>query len=155
MTPAIDTAKKTKIKFRVHQYVHDPASRSYGEEAAEKLGILPGRVFKTLVAELDSRNLAVSVIPVDRQLNLKAFAKALGAKKAKMADKKDVERSTGYVLGGVSPIGQKKRLPTRIDQSAEQFETIFISAGRRGLEIELAPQDLAELTGGKFEIIGK
>lgn len=155
MTPAIQSAKKAKIKFQIHQYVHDPASRSYGEEAAEQLDISPDRVFKTLVVQLDSRDLAVSVIPVDRQLDLKAFAKALGAKKAKMADKKDVERSTGYVLGGVSPIGQKKRLPTRIDQSAEQFETIYISAGRRGLEIELAPQDLAALTGGKFESIGK
>lgn len=155
MTPAINSAKKAKISYTVHQYEHDPKTASYGEEAAEKLNLCADRVFKTLVVELDSGTLAVSVIPVSRQLNLKAVASALGAKKANMADPKAVERSSGYVLGGVSPLGQKKRLKTVIDHSAQALETIFVSAGRRGLEIELAAKDLASMLQATFSDIAK
>lgn len=150
MTPGINLAKKAKIKHRVHEYTHDANSESYGLEAAEKLGVSDARVFKTLVVSLDNTELAVGVIPVSTMLNMKLIAKAAGAKKAAMADKLDVERSTGYVLGGVSPLGQKKRLKTFVDESANGFETIYVSAGRRGLEIELSPQDLAGLVNAKF-----
>lgn len=153
MTPAITLARKCRIAHRIHEYLHDPASASYGLEAAEKLNLDPGQVYKTLVVQLDSGELAVGIIPVNRQLNLKQFAKAIGAKKAAMADAADVQRSTGYVLGGVSPLGQKKRLRTLIDASAAQRDTLFVSAGRRGLEIELAPADLGRLTGGLFAIL--
>lgn len=149
MTPAINTAQKAKIAFTVHEYDHDPSCASYGLEAAEKLGIDPSRVFKTLVADLGGE-LVVAVIPVEAMLGLKHLAKAAGAKKAAMADKTLVERTTGYVLGGVSPLGQKKRLRTFIDASAQSLPTMHVSAGRRGLEIELAPADLARLTGAQF-----
>ena len=150
MTPAISAAKKKKIAYRVHQYSHDPAHASYGKEAAEKLGIKEERVYKTLVVELDQGSLAVAVIPVSSMLSMKLVAKAAHAKKAAMADKELVERTTGYVLGGVSPLGQKKRLVTVIDSSAKDFPTIFVSAGRRGLEIELSPNDLGALTTATF-----
>lgn len=148
MTPGINVAKQAKIAHKVHEYVHDAASESYGLEAAEKLGVSETRVFKTLVVSLDSNELAVGVLPVDSMLSMKLIAKAAGAKKAKMADQSDVERSTGYVLGGVSPLGQKKRLKTFIDSSASLHSTVYISAGRRGLEIELSPDDLVKLTHG-------
>ncbi|TMN90426.1 Cys-tRNA(Pro) deacylase [Pseudoalteromonas phenolica] len=150
MTPAILLAKKAKITFNVHEYKHDPKAQSYGLEAAEKLGLNPSQVFKTLVVETDSKQLVVAVLPVNQQLNLKSLAKAVGAKKAAMAPQQLVERSTGYILGGVSPLAQKKRLATVIDSSAKTFETIFVSAGRRGLEIELAAATLCELTQGQF-----
>ncbi len=153
MTPAIEQAKRNGIAFEIHAYTHDPAHQSYGLEAVEKLGLDPGRVFKTLVIEADPGQLAVAVIPVSKQLNLKFTAKAMGCKKVKMADKGAVERSTGYVLGGVSPLGQKRRLMTLLDTTASDFESIFISAGRRGLEIELSPADLASLTQGSFKNI--
>jgi Cys-tRNA(Pro)/Cys-tRNA(Cys) deacylase len=150
MTPAINLAKQHKIEYRIHTYEHDPAASSYGLEAAEKLGLDPAQVFKTLVVELDGKELAVAVIPVKAKLDLKQFAKALGYKKAAMAEQRKVERSTGYVLGGVSPLGQKKPLKTLLDESAREFSTIFVSAGRRGLDIELKPADLVRLTKGKF-----
>ena len=150
MTPAINAAKKKKIPFTVHQYTHDPANEAYGKEAAERLGIAEERVFKTLVVQLDDNCLAVAVLPVSSMLSMKQMARAAGAKKAVMADKSVVERATGYVLGGVSPLGQKKRLPTIIDSSAGSFPTIYVSAGRRGLEIELKAVDLLMLTGGSF-----
>ncbi|MEX1666482.1 Cys-tRNA(Pro) deacylase [Zhongshania arctica] len=150
MTPAINLVRKQKLAHLVHEYVHDPVSASYGLEAAEKLGVDPQQVFKTLVITLDAKALAVAVLPVSEQLNMKQAAKALGAKKAAMALQIDVERSTGYVLGGVSPLGQKKLLATVIDESALQFSTVYISAGRRGLELELAPEDLRSLTLGVF-----
>ena len=134
----------------MHEYKHDPKAQSYGLEAAEKLGLNPSQVFKTLVVETDSKQLVVAVLPVNQQLNLKSLAKAVGAKKAVMAAQQLVERSTGYILGGVSPLAQKKRLATVIDSSAKTFETIFVSAGRRGLEIELAAGILCELTQGQF-----
>lgn len=150
MTPAINQARKAKVGHQVHAYQHDPSSDSYGTEAVEKLGLAPEQVFKTLVVSLDGKTLAVGVVPVAGKLSLKQIAKAAGAKKAAMADPAEVERATGYVLGGVSPLGQKKRLPTFIDESAVQFASIHVSAGRRGLEIELSPEDLRRLTSARF-----
>lgn len=155
MTPAINAAKQARLPFRVHEYVHDPKAESYGEEAAGKLGLPLARVFKTLVVSLDGKELAVAVVPVSGLLDLKHCAAALGAKKCDMAERKDAERATGYVLGGISPLGQKKRLRTVIDASAREFDTMFVSAGRRGLEIELAPADLARLTGAVFAAVGR
>lgn len=155
MTPAINCAEKAKLFYKVHHYEHDKSASSYGEEAANKLNIPSSQVFKTLVVELDSGTLAVSVIPVSHQLNLKAMATAANAKKAKMADPKKVERSSGYVLGGVSPLGQKRLLRTVIDQQALSFDTIFVSAGRRGLEIELSPNDLAVMLKASFAELAK
>jgi Cys-tRNA(Pro)/Cys-tRNA(Cys) deacylase len=154
MTPAINAAKKAKIKYTVHEYEHDPAAPSFGVEAAEKLGVPPERVFKTLVVE-SGDGLAVAVVPVMLKLDLKAMAKALKTKKAAMAEVKAVERSTGYVVGGVSPLGQKKRLPTVLDASAQDFETIFVSGGKRGLDIELSPADLAALTRASFAPVAR
>ena len=149
MTPAINTAKKAKIAYIVHEYDHDASAESYGLEAAEKLGIPPERVFKTLVVS-DGGNLFVGIVPVSAQLNLKLMANAVGVKKVSLADVKKVENTTGYVLGGISPIGQKKCLQTVIDLSAQDYETINVSAGKRGLEIELSPTDLQKLTYAKF-----
>lgn len=155
MTPAINAMKKAKISFVLHEYQHNPNSSSYGEEAAEALGLNPAQVFKTLLVSLTGHRsaLAVAVIPVSHQLSLKAIAKAVGAKKAEMADPKMAERTTGYLVGGISPIGQKKALPTVIDNSAEAQTHINISAGKRGLEIELSPQDLAKLSRAQFASI--
>ena len=150
MTPAIYTIKKAKVDFKIHEYSHDPRADSYGQEAAEKLGADPDQVFKTLVVSLNNKDLGVAVLPVSCRLNLKLFAKAMGAKKAAMAETKLVEKTTGYVLGGVSPIGQTKKLPTVLHDTAKNFKTIFVSAGKRGLDIELTPDDLAELTKAKF-----
>ncbi len=150
MTPAIKLLEKAKINFKVHEYHHDPAAESYGLEASEKLGVEDVRVFKTLVVMLDAKDYAVAIIPVAQMLSMKQIAKASAAKKATMADKIAVERITGYVLGGVSPIGQKKRLKTFIDNSARGFESIYVSAGRRGLEIELTAEDLKNQTGATF-----
>ncbi|WP_033442620.1 Cys-tRNA(Pro) deacylase [Saccharothrix sp. NRRL B-16314] len=144
-TPATALLEKQKVAHELHAYEHDPRHESYGLEAAEALGIAPERVFKTLVAEVDGK-LAVGVVPVTGQLDLKALAVALCGKKAKMADVAAAERATGYVAGGISPLGQKKRLPLVLDASAEGFETIHCSAGRRGLEVEIAPEDLVRLT---------
>lgn len=150
MTPAINFVKKQKVKHTLHAYEHDPAVDAYGVEAAEKLGVPAGQVFKTLVVSLDTGELVVGVVPVTSMLHMKSIAKAMGAKKAVMADKALVERVTGYVLGGVSPLGQKKRLKTVIDASAQAFSSMFVSAGKRGLDIELAPEDLRRLVGGVF-----
>ena len=157
MTPAINEVKKHKVSHKVHEYSHDDASESYGLETAEKMGVSADRVFKTLVVSIyhspQHSELAVGIIPVSSLLSMKLIAKAAGAKKAAMADKSDVERSTGYVLGGVSPLGQKKTLKTIVDSSAKNYSTIYVSAGRRGLEIELSPNDLATLTNGEFAAI--
>ena len=150
VTPAVNAAKKARIPYTLHTYTHDPAAASYGSEAAEKLGVEPARVFKTLVAELDAKRFAVAVIPVSDMLSLKRLAEAAGAKKAKMADGADVERISGYVLGGVSPLGQKRRLTTFIDASAQDFPTIYVSAGRRGVELELSSSDLQRLLSAVF-----
>jgi len=155
MTPAIDVARKRSIEHRVHEYGHDPGNDSYGAEAVEKLGLPAETVFKTLIVSLNTGQLAVGVLPVSSKLSLKRIAAALGAKKATMADPLEAERATGYVPGGISPLGQKKRLQTVIDKSALDFATIHVSAGRRGLEIELAPQDLGTLTGAVFDGISQ
>jgi Cys-tRNA(Pro)/Cys-tRNA(Cys) deacylase len=149
MTPAINAAKKARISVVVREYEHDPSCMAYGLEAAEKLGVPAERVFKTLVADLGGE-LVVAVIPVRDMLGLKHLAKAAGAKKAAMADKSLVERTTGYVLGGVSPLGQKKKLRTFIDASATSHSTILVSGGRRGLDIEIVPEDLARMTAATF-----
>ena len=150
MTPGINQVKKNKVSHKIHEYSHDESSDSYGLEAANKLGVIQEIVFKTLIVTLDNKELVVGIIPVSSMLSMKLIAKAVGAKKATMADKLDVERSTGYVLGGVSPLGQKRRLSTIIHSSAINYSSIYVSAGRRGLEIELSPADLAKLTNGKF-----
>ena len=152
MTPAINMAKKKKVEHQVHQYDHDPRVQSYGLEAVEALGQDPNAVFKTLLFSLNGepKNLAVAVIPVDQKLNLKLAAKAAKGKKAEMADPEIAQKTTGYVVGGISPLGQKKALPTFIHESAQGRKTVCVSAGKRGLEIELAPQDLAKLTRAQF-----
>ena len=150
MTPAINLAKQRKLTYQLHEYTHDEGAASYGLEAAEKLAVAAIRIFKTLVVVTDLGTLAVAVVPVTTTLNLKKMAKALGCKKVQMAEPKQVERSTGYVLGGVSPLGQKKRLSTVIDSSAAEQITIYVSAGRRGLEIELPPAQLATTLNASF-----
>ncbi|EPJ47710.1 MAG: ybaK/ebsC protein [Osedax symbiont Rs1] len=151
MTPAINQLKSKKIIYQLHEYQHVASCSTYGLEAVEKLAVDPARVFKTLVVQLDSDRLAVAILPVVQKLSMKLMAKATGVKKVTMADSSKVEKSTGYVLGGVSPIGQKKSLITVIDHSASSFATVFVSAGRRGLEIELSPADLMLLTRGRIE----
>lgn len=152
MTPAINLAKKKKVTHAIHQYDHNPSHDSYGLEAVEALGQDPKKVFKTLLFCLNgvAKDLAVAVIPVDQKLNLKLAAKAAKGKKAEMANPEIAQKTTGYVVGGISPLGQKKALPTFIHSSAEPQETICVSAGKRGLEIELAPSDLAKLTRAQF-----
>jgi Cys-tRNA(Pro)/Cys-tRNA(Cys) deacylase len=144
-TPATALLGRRKIAFTLHSYEHTGGT-AYGPEAAQALGLEPGRVFKTLVAEVDGA-LTVGVVPVDATLDLKALAAAVGGKKARMAEVAAAERATGYVAGGISPVGQKKRLPVVVDASATGFATIFCSAGRRGLEVELSPTDLVTVTG--------
>jgi Cys-tRNA(Pro)/Cys-tRNA(Cys) deacylase len=148
-TIALDRAK---IPFTLHEYAHDPRHDSYGMEASDALDLPPERVFKTLVAAVDG-SLAVGIVPVHRQLDLKALAAAVGGKKAVMAGVAAAERATGYVAGGISPVGQKRRLPIVIDQSALQFGTVFCSGGRRGLEIEIAPADLIKAAGASVAAI--
>ena len=155
MTPAILTAQKAKIDFTVHEYHHEADHPSFGLEAAQKLTVPAQQVFKTLVVKLDTGQLAVAIVPVEYKLSLKAVANACGAKKAEMADPVEVQRSSGYVLGGVSPLGQKKMLKTVIDQSAQDYPTIYVSGGRRGLEIELKAADLQKLTRANVAAISQ
>ena len=145
-TLAILAAEKAGIQFSVLEYPHDPDAPSYGLEAAEALGVEPASVFKTLVATIDGNRLVVAIIPVSARLNLKALAAAAQGKRAEMADPAAAERATGYVLGGISPLGQRRRLPAYLDRGALDHATIHVSAGRRGLEIALAPADLTRLT---------
>jgi Cys-tRNA(Pro)/Cys-tRNA(Cys) deacylase len=148
-TPAIAAAERAGIQYRVHAYVHDPGAPSYGLEAAERLGVEPARVFKTLVVTVDSAPLT-AVVPVAGELDLRVLGK-----RAALAPAAEAERLTGYVTGGISPVGQRRPLPTVLDDSALAFETIFVSAGRRGLELELAPADLLELTSGRAAAISR
>lgn len=145
MTPAIEAAREANLSFQIHEYEHDPSIQFYGEEAAAELGIDRKRVFKTLVVKLSTQELCVCVLPVMHQLNMKSAARAAGVKKATMANAKSVVRVTGYVLGGVSPIGQKRNLRTFIDATAGNFDSVYVSGGRRGLDIELNILGLAEL----------
>lgn len=145
-TPAILAAERAGIPFRVLEYHHDPAAASYGLEAAAALDLDPEGVFKTLVASIDGGRLVVAIVPVSARLNLKGLAAATGGKRAELADGVAAERATGYVLGGISPLGGRRPLPTVLDRSALDHPTIHVSAGRRGLELALAPADLIRLT---------
>ena len=149
MTPATKLLKANKIDFSIHEYEHDANAKSFGLEAAEKLNLRVEEVFKTLLVT-DEKYYFVAILPVHHQLNLKKVAQAVGAKKLKMSDPKDAERLTGYLVGGISPVGQKKRLKTVIDQSAVQLEKLYVSGGKRGLDIGLKPQDLAKVLSATF-----
>ena len=153
-TPATVALTKAGLPFTTHAYEHDPAAKSYGLEAAEALGLAPEQVFKTLLVEVDGK-LAVGVVPVDRQLDLKAVAAALNGKKAVMADPAAAERTTGYVVGGISPIGQKRRLPTLIDATATEHDQVYVSGGRRGLDLGLSPTDLITITTARTANIAR
>ncbi|MDT4916392.1 MAG: Cys-tRNA(Pro)/Cys-tRNA(Cys) deacylase [Pseudonocardiales bacterium] len=148
-TPATALLAKAGVPFTLHPYDHDPRAQAYGEEAAQTLGVDPARIFKTLIATVEGR-LACAVVPVAARLDLKALAAALGGKRAELADPAAAARATGYVVGGISPLGQRSRLPVVIDSSAEQFETVYVSAGRRGLQVQLAPGDLVAAAAGSL-----
>lgn len=153
-TPATVALDRAGLGYTLHPYEHDPRAASYGEEAAAALGVDPARVLKTLLAALDG-GLVVGIVPVSGQLDLKALARALGGSKAVMADVAAAERATGYVAGGISPIGQKRPLPTVLDTSAFDHPTVFVSGGRRGLDLELAPADLVAITGAITDRVGR
>jgi Cys-tRNA(Pro)/Cys-tRNA(Cys) deacylase len=144
-TPATVALRAAGIPFAEHAYTHDPANTNFGLEAATALGLDPDRVFKTLLADVDGR-LVVGIVPVTGKLDLKRLAAAVGGKRAAMADPAVAERRTGYVVGGISPIGQKTAHPTVIDETAELWDTVYVSGGRRGLDLELAPADLVRAT---------
>ena len=150
MTPAVKQLEKAGVAFTLADYEHDPRTPAYGEEAARALGLSPDEVFKTLLVKLDDGRLAVAIVPVSGQLDLKALARAAGARRAAMAELEEAQRATGYVVGGISPLGQKRRLATFLDESAERLPQIHVSGGRRGLEIRLAPADLMRLTGARL-----
>jgi len=153
-TPATVALTRAGVAFALHAYHHDPRAASFGLEAAEALGVEPDRVFKTLMVSLDGR-LVVGIVPVTGQLDLKALARALGGAKAAMADIAAAERATGFVAGGISPVGQKRAHPTALDETATLFDTVFVSGGRRGLDVELSPSDLVRLTGAVLAPIGR
>jgi Cys-tRNA(Pro)/Cys-tRNA(Cys) deacylase len=153
-TPATTVLAAAGIRFTAHSYDHDPATTNFGLEAANALELDPEQVFKTLLADVDGA-LVVGIVPVTGKLDLKALAAAVGGKKAEMADPKLAERRTGYVVGGISPIGQKNAHPTVLDETAELYDTIFVSGGRRGLDIEIAPADLVRATGAVIAAIGR
>ena len=153
MTPAINLLKKNKCDFKIHKYDHDPECTNFGEEAALKLGLDENQVYKTLLVELTPKELVVCVLPVSNQLSLKEVASAFDVKKAVMANKDEAQKVTGYLLGGISPLGQKKLLRTVLDESVNKFETIFVSGGKRGLDIEVIPKDLQNLLKAKIQRI--
>jgi len=147
MTPAIDQLERAGVAHEVVDYEHDPDAESYGEEAADVLGLPAEQVFKTLLVELGERRYGVAIVPVSAHLDLKALAQGAGVKRAVMADPADAQRVTGYVLGGISPFGQRRALPTFVDESVEDFEQVYVSGGRRGLEIAVAPADMIRVLG--------
>lgn len=153
-TPATVALTRAGIAFRPHEYHHDPRAESYGLEAAAALGLDPAQVLKTLVASVDGR-LTVGIVPVSGQLDLKALARAVGGSKAAMAEVAAAERATGYVAGGISPVGQKRPLPTVLDESALGFDTVYVSGGRRGFDLALAPADLVRATGAAVAAISR
>ena len=153
MTPAIDLLKKNKCDFKIHKYDHDPACTNFGNEAVQKLGLDASQVYKTLLVELTPKQLVVCVLPVENLLSLKDVATAFDVKKTVMANKDEAQKVTGYLLGGISPLGQKKLLKTVLDESVNKFETIFISGGKRGLDIEVKPCDLEKLLKAKIHKI--
>jgi len=153
-TPATVALTRAGIGFRLHEYAHDPRAESYGLEAATALGLDPARVFKTLMASVDGR-LTVAVVPVSGQLDLKALARAVGGSRAAMAEVSAAERATGYVAGGISPLGQRRPHPTVVDSTALDHPTVFVSAGRRGLDLEIAPADLVRITEAITEQVGR
>lgn len=153
-TPATELLSRESVAFTVHHYRHDPRATSYGTEATDVLGLDPDRVFKTLIAELDGA-LVVGVVPVSARLDLKALARVLGGRRAAMAEVAAAERATGYVAGGISPLGQRRPHPTAIDETAELWDTIYVSGGRRGLSLELAPAELIRLTGARLGDIAR
>lgn len=146
MTPAVRVLEAARVAFTLHRYDHDAAAESFGEEAAAKLNVPPERMFKTLVATVDASRLVLVVVPVSHRLDLKKLALASDGKKADLADPRAAVKATGYVIGGISPLGGRKKLPTLLDETALAFETIYVSAGQRGLQIELAPGELRRLT---------
>ena len=153
MTPAVTALQRAKISFTVHEYAHDPRAESWGLEAAQALNIDPASVYKTLLAQIDGKELVVAIVPVNNTLNLKLLARAARAKRAEMANPDDAQRSTGYVLGGISPVGQKKRLRTFVDDSVLALSCVHVSGGRRGLEIELTPANLIAATQATTAVI--
>jgi Cys-tRNA(Pro)/Cys-tRNA(Cys) deacylase len=153
-TPALTALARCGVVYQIHHVDHDPRVTAFGLEAAEALGVAAERVLKTLVCSVNAQ-LVVAVVPVTGELVLKALASTLGAKSADLADSAIAERATGYVVGGISPIGQRRLLPTVVDQSAAKWDTVFISGGRRGLEIELTPADLLAVTNGRLAAIGR
>jgi Cys-tRNA(Pro)/Cys-tRNA(Cys) deacylase len=151
-TPATAHLTREGISFTLHPYEHDPRAEAFGDEAAQALGLPPEQIFKTLIALVDGKP-ACAVVPVAGKLDLKALAASLGGKRAGMAEPASAARLTGYVVGGISPIGQKTRIPVVVDDSAQRFESMYVSAGKRGLQVQLAPADLARATGARFAAI--
>lgn len=151
-TPATVVLTRSGVPFTTHVYEHDPRAQSYGREAAQVLGLPPEQVFKTLVAlvDVDTAHAVVAIVPVEAMCDLKALAQAAGGRRCELADPATAQRLTGYVVGGISPLGQKRRLPTFVDESAQLFDTVYVSGGRRGFDVGLSPTDLLTLTGGSY-----